>query len=369
MRLFPGLNSPVRAGRECFVNSEGEPLYQRGWTLQERLLSRRLLIYGRDQVAWECQSGRKTESNRSISVSYPMHFPTGVSSEIGKQWRVLVEDYTKRRISIESDKLPAIAGVAQAVQTRSGDQYLAGLWKENLLNDLLWAYGDPAADLGAIMRGNVRGVRKLPSRYRAPSWSWAAVDGGVRYDIAPRWPWRDRKSDPARKQWEETREHAKILGAAVTPSDPDNDLGEVSGGYIDLRGPLMNASCLAYQNEFLAMYESSYVRAGHCHRKTADGEDSEKPVRFGVKIFLDGPDGLETANVQAAPLELAGFWFLRIRGRVLLVLRPSESEGGVDTDPSTFKRVGLAVHRPGPWYPQERELWFSKFQERSVRVV
>ncbi|KLU83365.1 hypothetical protein MAPG_02427 [Magnaporthiopsis poae ATCC 64411] len=136
----------------------------------------------------------------------------------------------------------------------------------------------------------------------------------------------------------------------------DNDLDEVSNGYVDIRSPLMDTSCLTYQDNW--EFQESYVRAGHCPRETADGEDSEKPVLFGVKIFLGGPDDPddpEAVRSRAAPLDLAGFWLLQIKGRALLVLRPCEAEGGVDADPSIFKRVGLAVHREGPWHPRELE--------------
>ena len=44
-----------------------ESLYHRAWTLQERVLSPRLLIYTQDQVAWDCQSFSTTESG------YEMH--------------------------------------------------------------------------------------------------------------------------------------------------------------------------------------------------------------------------------------------------------------------------------------------------------
>ena len=38
----------------------------------------------------------------------------------------------------ETDKLPALAGLAAAYGTATGKSYIVGLWKESLLNDLLW---------------------------------------------------------------------------------------------------------------------------------------------------------------------------------------------------------------------------------------
>jgi hypothetical protein len=38
------------------------PLNERGWVLQERLLSKRILHFGNDQIFWECQETQVAES-------------------------------------------------------------------------------------------------------------------------------------------------------------------------------------------------------------------------------------------------------------------------------------------------------------------
>jgi hypothetical protein len=38
----------------------------------------------------------------------------------------------------ENDKLPAIAGLACVMQPPSGTTYMAGLWTDNLAEELLW---------------------------------------------------------------------------------------------------------------------------------------------------------------------------------------------------------------------------------------
>jgi len=43
-------------------------------------------------------------------------------------WYTTLRDYTGRSITMHSDLLPAIAGLAQAVADRSGYSYEAGLW-------------------------------------------------------------------------------------------------------------------------------------------------------------------------------------------------------------------------------------------------
>jgi hypothetical protein len=57
--------------------------------------------------------------------------------------------------------LAALAGVAQEVQRQTSFTYRAGLWIEDMHLGLLWSVG---------------GRGQKPSEYRAPSWSWVALD-------------------------------------------------------------------------------------------------------------------------------------------------------------------------------------------------
>lgn len=53
-------------------------------------------------------------------------------------WSTIVEAYSMSGLSEERDKLIALSGIAQEAQTVLQDEYLAGLWKGNLLQGLLW---------------------------------------------------------------------------------------------------------------------------------------------------------------------------------------------------------------------------------------
>jgi len=66
---------------------DSAPLSMRGWTLQERLLSNRILHFGEDQIHFECRSGQYSEDGHadeynlaesniaSIPTSYNTHTP------------------------------------------------------------------------------------------------------------------------------------------------------------------------------------------------------------------------------------------------------------------------------------------------------
>ena len=63
-----------------------------------------------------------------------------------------------------------------AIRTKdsTSEDYIAGMWSKNLKTDLLWesSWDDPDH------------LPKRPSEWRAPTWSWASIDGPVVYSKA-----------------------------------------------------------------------------------------------------------------------------------------------------------------------------------------
>jgi hypothetical protein len=104
----------------------------------------------------------------------------------------LVGEYTRRELTCDSDMLPALGGIVSRVAQRTGDQFLAGLWKENLHIELLWMARDAP--------------HRLPKEYRAPSWSWASLVGESFY-----FNYRD--------SWKKMRPEIKILEVHVEWED------------------------------------------------------------------------------------------------------------------------------------------------------
>lgn len=82
---------------------------------------------------------------------------------------MVIGTYSPRQLTIPSDKLVAISAMAKDAAGRLEDpgpeNYLAGLWRQNLASGLLWKVKDR--------------IRPRPTCYRAPSWSWVSVDGKV----------------------------------------------------------------------------------------------------------------------------------------------------------------------------------------------
>ena len=162
-------------------NIRHTPLSRRGWILQERLLSSRVLHFGEKQMLWECHEFGACET-----------YPDGVKAEIAssywsakksllvddgdhtfpEMWQSIVNTYTGCALTKSSDKCLAIAGIADEIQSRSGSSYVAGLWRQSLELELLW-------QVPHFRNNAIRQTGKRSATYIAPSWSWLSFDGRV----------------------------------------------------------------------------------------------------------------------------------------------------------------------------------------------
>lgn len=173
----------------CFPSyywSEGiqnNPVNKRAWVLQERLLASRVVYFGGKEVFWECAHAIACETKpgglppHKCGVDLKMwraktealQKVNGVqkTKQAYKPWREITQAYSECDLTKENDRLVALSGLAKEMGKLLGDEYLAGLWKGNLLGDLLWSVNDEHKD------------RYRPRKYRAPSWSWVSMEGIV----------------------------------------------------------------------------------------------------------------------------------------------------------------------------------------------
>ncbi|KAF4449180.1 hypothetical protein FALBO_16708 [Fusarium albosuccineum] len=178
--------SPV-SGNFAFVgyaefddNVANSLINRRGWVLQERCLSRRMLYLGNDHLYWDCDGDTNTgitseagPENSSASGQRTSIF-TDEMLLVNSSWPDLVSKYTRCALTRKEDKFIAISGLAQVFAKRTGGAYFAGIWTEYWAPDLLWT---PAtANIHSYME-NV--TTEASSGLRAPSWSWAGFQGPV----------------------------------------------------------------------------------------------------------------------------------------------------------------------------------------------
>lgn len=95
-------------------------------------------------------------------------------------WQTLVMNFCGRNITVASDKLPALSGLAQRYAVVTGypaADYLSGLWRSTLVSDLMWSRAEGYSSVSSTPDTEKTGRR--PGR--APTWSWASVDGAIVY--------------------------------------------------------------------------------------------------------------------------------------------------------------------------------------------
>jgi hypothetical protein len=173
-------------GEKYFVD---EALNCRAWTLQETLLSQRLVTIFSDgrPLHIRCATEVLTSEGCSVLRIPPLLQPisTMMSRVTSRQdlnprtWHDLVMEYSKRNLTHRTDKLPAFSATAE-FYNRSTDfgSYVAGLFTKAFNHDLMWAPYDiryPNRTDGP--------PRHCEQEWIAPSWSWMSRKHPVHYHL------------------------------------------------------------------------------------------------------------------------------------------------------------------------------------------
>jgi Heterokaryon incompatibility protein (HET) len=220
-------------------NFLGSPLLSRAWVLQERLLAPRTLHFTKEQVFWECRTHMACEMYPNGIKTAPscgghhasvglndlyIHRKQDADEEANRglpkaaiEWNRIVDLYTMCDLTQASDKLIALSGIASDfhnTRLRPDDEYLAGLWKSQMPNALLW-------QAAARTRHGTTLTLSRPINYRAPSWSWASLEGSISM----------RATEQIPGHWYHV--FTEVLGAE-TQLFGGNPTGQVTGGVLHL---------------------------------------------------------------------------------------------------------------------------------------
>lgn len=230
-----GSGHPLRLKyRPLSLYQRHDPLDTRGWALQERLSATRYLAYGEQEMYYVCADSATCEcgcyqyefqdGNKIQNIQKDLLAPVNDLSEIGHRWRKhVLRHYTDRELTKSTDKLVALSALAFQIQHRFEATYLAGIWKEDLVRELLWFIPSDKPS------------HRVESFY-APSWSWISVsaDGD----------WRPYDSDDY-----DTREVeeplVEVLDAKTTPLTV-NRFGPVIEGTVKLLGMALTTTTESY---------------------------------------------------------------------------------------------------------------------------
>lgn len=210
-----------------------DPLEKRAWAFQEFHLSRRVVSYTSNEIQWHCQkleicepgcaeslfeeTSRFDPDDEQDKVSLRNHVSNALQTLEDQQlftlWQRLVQRYSRSQLTFSEDRLVALSGLATAFGRQLGSVYVAGLWTDHLIEDLLWQ-----PDFGIE-------PMPAPREYIAPTFSWASLGVSIRC------------TEHAVKDF------ATIEEVQCFPRGNDA-FGQITGGYLRVTGYLFEATCM-----------------------------------------------------------------------------------------------------------------------------
>ena len=331
---------------------EREPIHGRGWCMQEYFLSPRALVFATPTLQYHCHGGTRniagadnahwisSEREPVTSRDLPKEPKTPEEQQkIQQAWKLTIENYTKRKISRPSDKLVAFASLAEEFNESVQTPYYAGLWGKTLLFDLLWS------------KESGKHYAPRPKAYRAPSWSWASLDGEI---------------DPGNAYFSEHEELvAEVKKCETTPKDPKLPFGEITAATLILSAKVV-ADCV--MKPHWAVY--------HLRDKGESGQDSE---------WIDKDSGKRMEEIGLGRLDSSDddiqggvrrVWVVIIyrRDDILdpgtravqgLLVEPVSTGSLTGAEPK-FRRIGF-FERSGEMASIDE--WFEKLNKVEIEIV
>ncbi|XWX01535.1 hypothetical protein V2A60_009563 [Cordyceps javanica] len=341
--------------RDFYVDMATQPLSRGVWSFQERVLSRRTVHFASDQMYFECMHFFASEDGLRVPLCYHSAAeapPAGTEyfrkraeqDTPSSRWFAMLFDYGPRQsrgdggAGAGGGKLAALANVARAYRRiNNNDDYVAGHWKDSLLESLCWQALSEARPSGQT---------------GAPSWSWASIDGipatGFTYSTADHFP-------------------ATVLGTRVMtaaaaaplllplPDAPSPSVpycyGDVTAAEITLEAPLVALTLVE---------KPGFGEDGHMFLRAAARDDDDDDDRGMYAAFdtIDRRFSQSAAAVRRMPLFAmplactrrqrceAGSCHFGLTLRMLLVTPAETGGGGGSGGVDRMRRVGYVVSAP-----------------------
>ncbi|KAK7430956.1 hypothetical protein QQZ08_002485 [Neonectria magnoliae] len=157
--------------RTLSLEFDSAPLLKRGWCLQERILSPRILHWSRNGLLKQCFGSKEMSETCAPNdipeprregrlISHGPVFSRSTTTDLGKQWAKILREYSSMRFTYGTDRLAAIHGLADQLSKLHKDEYFAGIFRSHIAQGLMWEPNHEDKD-----------AEKLTC---FPSWSWAS---------------------------------------------------------------------------------------------------------------------------------------------------------------------------------------------------
>lgn len=333
-----------------------EPIFNRAWTLQEMMLSSRIIMFdsyqatlkcGRDKfwpamdtylhpqsrisciVATEVDTlqdfhlerlAKEYREQPLLAVRDTKGFTKDGHSTRSKIWTTVMAEFSRRDLSVLDDRYPALAGITEELQKIWGGEFVAGFWKDSLVDHLSW--------VGGVCSDEQFAGRKWEQRLEGPSWSWMSHPSSVSIDPL-------------------ATTDVKVLGCETELAFPDQPFGPLKWGSLALEARTLPLSALRTKNKLRPNINSIWKRAVAIFPMAMDG------------IALDFPErGLPDGDLKALVL---GMTFSNSGAHcvIFLVLHRLECD--------TYERIGHAVLHTE--FNEEESIAIMSQAEREVVVM
>lgn len=312
------------------------PVFDRAWAFQERTLAPRVLHFLKGEMMWECKAetfcecGKMTPYGKSKTLHEYLN--SGDSVKQAAIWREIVQHYSCLNLTRVSDKLPALSGLAQKLmQALPNKRYLAGLWEDSLLEDLLW-----------VKLKISEGGAPLTVSCPGPSWSWIAVDDAVSFATGSQH--NPNFTDPSTGN-RCLRKYINIIAAHCELASTDRT-GEVKNGVLTVEGRLYKGTLKRWQGSYIVFSEDGILPGGVLELDGGSIYPSSASTEEQRKLHLDVPRVLlseqsaEAQEVFCLPLArlVVGDdedFTQEAEYAMVLARDPGGSQG--------YKRIGMAI--------------------------
>jgi hypothetical protein len=174
-----------------FLDEEVSAWNSRAWVYQEERLSKRKILFGKSRIHLALSNKQLTEGfDKPWGNNYVLHWSSfhdeyrefiqsGDMEILQNSWLIAVQLFSRKKLSDEQDRFPAISGLVRLMAVPLADTYVAGLWCNDLLRGLLWirefeSITRPASYHASSSQSHyLRQITRPGSAtYIGPSWSW-----------------------------------------------------------------------------------------------------------------------------------------------------------------------------------------------------
>jgi hypothetical protein len=289
--------------------------------MQERTLARRIVHILPDETMWHCQTtsccecGIEPRDSVEFDLSLSLFarrdkIESGIMADFkfGHAWTEVLFEYLRLEMTVLTDTLPALSGLAKSVEYLKPGQYIAGLWERGIAFQLSW-YSESEAAHRLHLDG--------------PSFSWVTAQRQVCWSFA--------------------YNHYDLLCTFVTSTSmlaTANPYGHVTACSITLKGRTLAAT------QILFWLDQNSTSSPNLSSTEIYMDDSKSDLHLLLKPVDSGAGG-QIANVL-------GFILYKSKDRISRPVSLTVLLLQRDTNATHYKRIGIMLGIDAKWFPDNQ---------------